>query len=211
MAAPDISPLGKVMVIGGMGFVGHHVVKLLAQRYQTDGIFVVDLRAPSGSHQLEPKPGVRISYHEADITDPHELELLFTKTQPDVVIHTASPLPQVETVSTRMLYDKVNIEGTRSVVKACQAHAVKALVYTSSASVISDHRSDLCNADERWPRIKGVRQREYYAESKVRKGRLFSVVFLDMPLSLSLCLSVSLSPSLPLPLPLPLSSSVSSG
>jgi sterol-4alpha-carboxylate 3-dehydrogenase (decarboxylating) len=173
MAAASTSPLGKVMVIGGMGFVGHHVVKLLVERYQTDGIFVVDLHAPSGSHQLEPKPGARISHYEADITDPHELQLLFKKTQPDVVIHTASPLPQADTLSTRMLYDKVNIEGTRSVVKACQMHGVKALVYTSSASVISDHNSDLCNADERWPCIKGAQQREYYAESKVRNRHLF--------------------------------------
>lgn len=180
MSSSDTLPLGKVMVIGGLGFVGHHVVKLLVQRYQTDRIFCVDVQALTDSHQREPKPGARICHYQADITDTHELQLLFEKTQPDIVIHTASPLPQVDTVSTRMLYDKVNIEGTRSVVKACQAHAVKALVYTSSASVISDHRSDLCNADERWPCIKGVQQREYYAESKVRKRQLFSVVVLGM-------------------------------
>ena len=38
-------------------------------------------------------------------------------------------------------------------IEACQKAGVKALVYTSSASIVSDNTGDLINADERWPII----------------------------------------------------------
>jgi sterol-4alpha-carboxylate 3-dehydrogenase (decarboxylating) len=52
-------------------------------------------------------------------------------------------------------------------VEACKQTGVKALVYTSSASVISDSATDLINADERWPIIPPQAQAEYYAQTKV--------------------------------------------
>ena len=67
------------------------------------------------------------------------------------------------------IFKKVNVDGTRAVVSACQQAAVKALVYTSSASVMSDNRSDLINASEEWPVIRGSAQSEYYSETKVSK------------------------------------------
>ena len=65
------------------------------------------------------------------------------------------------------LYRKVNVEGTKCVVEACQESGVKALVYTSSASVVSDNVSELVNADERWPVIGEHAQTEYYSLTKV--------------------------------------------
>lgn len=64
------------------------------------------------------------------------------------------------------MYQKVNVDGTRCVIEACQQTNVKALVYTSSASVISDNVSDLINADERWPVITGKAQNEFYSQTK---------------------------------------------
>ncbi|KAF2967829.1 hypothetical protein GQX73_g5766 [Xylaria multiplex] len=156
--------LGKVMVVGGTGFLGHHIVDLLVERYHTEAIFVVDLEIKRNRRPA--KDGVQ--YHKADITNLENLLSAFKRTAPDVVIHTASPLPQVDTESTRELYDKVNVRGTRCVIQACQASGVKALVYTSSASVVSNHTSDVVNADEGQARVRGKDQPEYYAESKAQ-------------------------------------------
>lgn len=65
------------------------------------------------------------------------------------------------------MYKKVNVDGTQCVIEACQKTGVKALVYTSSASVISDNATDLINADERWPVIPPKAQTEYYSQTKV--------------------------------------------
>lgn len=65
------------------------------------------------------------------------------------------------------MYYKVNVEGTKCVIEACEKTGVKALVYTSSASVVSDNESDLINVDERWPVVPPKFQTEYYAQTKV--------------------------------------------
>jgi sterol-4alpha-carboxylate 3-dehydrogenase (decarboxylating) len=153
------------MVIGGCGFLGHHVVDLLLRSY-TCSLSVVDLRC--SKNRRPDSDGVR--YIEADITDTDRLFSVFADVEPDVVIHTASPAVQAQDKVAHALFKKVNIDGTRAVVEACRKTGVKALVYTSSASVISDNRSDLINADERWPLIRGKQQTEYYSETKVRNN-----------------------------------------
>jgi sterol-4alpha-carboxylate 3-dehydrogenase (decarboxylating) len=156
--------LGYVMVIGGCGFLGHHVVRLLLRDYACT-VSVIDLRCTR--NRRPDSDGV--TYYEADITDADKLEAIFQKAQPDVVIHTASPAAQSNDSVSHALFKKVNVDGTAAVVKACQKTGVKALVYTSSASVMSDNQSDLINADERWPLVRGKNQSEYYSETKVRR------------------------------------------
>jgi len=48
------------------------------------------------------------------------------------------------------VYQKVNVEGTKTVISVCLAHGVKKLVYTSSAGLVFDGE-DLIDADERLP------------------------------------------------------------
>ncbi len=82
-------PLGKVMVIGGCGFLGHHIVRQLVEDYSAD-ISVVDLRCDK--NRRPEADGV--AYVEADISDPERLMTIFESARPDVVVHTASPAPQ---------------------------------------------------------------------------------------------------------------------
>ncbi|KAF5516453.1 Sterol-4-alpha-carboxylate 3-dehydrogenase, decarboxylating [Colletotrichum siamense] len=165
--APVPIDLGKVLVVGGNGFLGHHVVNqlLAGDRWQTSSVSVIDLRCANNRNPAA-------SYHEADITDTEKIKSIFEDVKPDVVIHTASPAPQADGPVAKDLFRRVNIDGTASIIAACQAAGVKALVYTSSASIISDNTSDLINADERWPVIRGEQQSEYYSETKAAAEEL---------------------------------------
>jgi len=154
--------LGNVMVIGGCGFLGHHVVRLLLRDYSAS-VSVVDLKCTR--NRRPDSDGVR--YFEADITDETKMQSVFETAKPSVVIHTASPAAQSNDRASHAIFKKVNVDGTRAVISACQKTGVKALVYTSSASIISDNKSDLIYADERWPVIRGKNQTEYYSETKV--------------------------------------------
>ncbi|KAH7326566.1 C-3 sterol dehydrogenase/C-4 decarboxylase family protein [Stachybotrys elegans] len=150
--------LGRVVVIGGNGFLGHHIVNLALEQWTTTSISSIDLRCDRNRNP-------NAAYYECDITDEARLLSVLEDVKPDVVIHTASPA--VDGGQTKdELFRKVNIDGTRTVVEACQKASVKALVYTSSASVISDNVHDLWHADERWPVIRGEQQSEYYSETK---------------------------------------------
>lgn len=163
--------LGRVVVIGGNGFLGHHIVSqaVSSPLWTTHAVISVDLRCRH--NRID-----GASYHECDITDASKLEALLVSLAPDVVIHTASPTLSGLHINPDALFKKVNVDGTASVIAACQAAAargsVRALVYTSSASVISDNASDLRNADESWPVIRGALQNEYYSETKAQAEQL---------------------------------------
>lgn len=164
--------LGKVLVIGGCGFLGHHVVNLLLRDWKCT-VSVVDLKCQR--NRRPDSDGVQ--YVEADITDADGLVKTLGKLKPDIVIHTASPPAQGLGAVANDIFKKVNVEGTRAVIAACQQNGVKVLVYTSSASVMSNNRDDLINATEEYPVIRGKMQTEYYSETKVLLPRPY--VFTD--------------------------------
>lgn len=151
--------LGSVLVIGGCGFLGHHIVSQLLECYSTQ-VSVFDLRTDRNRVQA-------VSYYNGDITSETSVAKVFDEVKPKIVIHTASPVPFDDGNNYDDIYRKVNIEGTRNLLEvAGKTDSVKAFVYTSSASVIHDTVNDLTNADERWPVLRAPQQREYYSETK---------------------------------------------
>jgi sterol-4alpha-carboxylate 3-dehydrogenase (decarboxylating) len=152
--------LGKVIVVGGCGFLGSHIVSYIVKRHPQTQVAVLDLRT-NANRNASPN----VTYHGGDITDLDAMKAIFSQINPDAVIHTASP--DVFRVKPEM-FDKVNVTGTKNLVKAAQESGVKAFIYTSSASVILDASAELINADERWPIVAGDAQPEYYTTTKVR-------------------------------------------
>lgn len=155
----------SVLVIGGCGFLGRHIVSQLLEP-STSQIFVLDLRTTNNR-----LPGA--SYFDADITSPEAVRSVLEKVKPQVIIHTASPTALQDDASAaqkkgaKALYHKVNVGGTRTLVEqAGKIGCVKAFVYTSSASAVHDGHSDLINADERWPILRAPYQKDAYSETK---------------------------------------------
>ncbi len=153
-----LRPLGSILVVGGCGFLGHHIVSQLHESYSAQ-VSVFDLhtdrtRVPS------------VSYYDGDITSDSDVTKIIAEIRPRIIIHTASPA-YVATDNRDAIYKKVNVDGTRNLVElAGRSGCVKAFVYTSSASIVHDNFSDLINADERWPVLYAPQQNEYYAETK---------------------------------------------
>jgi len=150
--------LGRVLVVGGCGFLGSHIVRLVVQRSPQSAVAVLDLRTSGAVHH----PSPNVSYHDGDITDAAAMTALLARLRPDVVIHTASPHFDLAPA----VHDRVNVHGTRHLLAAAQQAGVRAFVYTSSASVILDPNHELVNADERWPLVTGDAQPEYYTTTK---------------------------------------------
>lgn len=152
--------IGHVVVTGGCGFLGSHIVKLLVERYPESRVSVLDLRTT-----LNRVASANVSYHDGDITDELRMVELFGKLRPDVVMHTASPVAHG---IKQELMRAVNVDGTRNLLRAARESGVKAFVYTSSASVIFDNETELVNADESYPIVAGKDQPSYYTSTKVR-------------------------------------------
>ncbi|KAF8493822.1 C-3 sterol dehydrogenase [Gautieria morchelliformis] len=123
------------LVIGGCGFLGRNIVDALLARGERQ-VAVLDL--------VQSYFDVNVEYFTGDITDETAVHHAVQKANATVVVHTASPihgLPQ-------HVYNEVNVEGTQIIIAACQARSVKALVYTSSASLLFGGEN-LTDIDER--------------------------------------------------------------
>ncbi|KAF2773312.1 NAD(P)-binding protein [Teratosphaeria nubilosa] len=148
--------LGHVLVTGGCGFLGNNIVTLLSKRDACTQISSLDIKPPT-------EPVADVHYDTGDITDYDSMLKLFGRLKPDAVIHTASPHAFVEN---KDLFYKVNVNGTKNLIRVAQESGAKGFVFTSSASVIHDQRFDLINADETYPLIIGKEQPSYYVETK---------------------------------------------
>lgn len=127
----------KVLVTGGSGFLGKYVIKnLLGKGYQ--------VRSMARNPQTEWLLGGVDVYH-GDVRN-YESVLRATKGI-DAVIHTVSKTGIWGTCND---YYTVNVDGTANIIKACNAHSIKYLVYTSTPSVVWNGDS-LRGGDESLP------------------------------------------------------------
>jgi sterol-4alpha-carboxylate 3-dehydrogenase (decarboxylating) len=149
------TPIPSVLIIGANGFLARVIPPLIAARHPNCKISLLD---------IPPNTSLNYPYYQGDITDVSSLIQIFEKVKPTAIIHSASPPIPTAGRGDEQLFFRVNVEGTRNIIKACQETGVKALVYTSSASVIYDG-GDLINANEKTPYA--TRHVDPYNASKV--------------------------------------------
>ncbi|OMP82715.1 Sterol-4-alpha-carboxylate 3-dehydrogenase, decarboxylating [Diplodia seriata] len=158
MAPPEYESFGSVLVTGGCGFVGHHVVAGLLRAQPQCAVAAIDI---SISNTL---PGA--SYHRVDITDSSALHTFLRSLDPPprVVIHTACA--PILTREHDVLWS-VNLNGTRNLLDAARdVGTVRAFVHCSSSSVVHDNRTHLVEADEDLPVLKAPAQKRVYTLTK---------------------------------------------
>jgi UDP-glucose 4-epimerase len=128
-----------ILVTGGAGYIGSHtVLQLLEAEHQ---VIVLDNLCNASSESLkrvEGLTGKKAIYVEGDIRDRTILERLFSKHKIDSVIHFAGLKAVGESVVNPLKYYDNNVYGTLSLCEAMQAHGVKDLVFSSSATVYGD-------------------------------------------------------------------------
>ncbi|MDD3531254.1 MAG: NAD-dependent epimerase/dehydratase family protein [Candidatus Pacebacteria bacterium] len=121
----------KVLVTGGAGFIGSHVVDLLLKEGAEVHVFDSFI---TGKRERVPK-GVRVI--EGDIRDRSALEEAMQGMTH--VVHLAALVSVPESVENPTLTHEVNVIGTRNVFDAARRAGVSKVVYASSAAVYGDH------------------------------------------------------------------------
>lgn len=119
----------KLMVTGGTGFVGSHIVDALEKTYPATNISLL-VRDPSKAIERS-EAGMKI--YKGDITDPESLQQVITDFSPEVVIHVAALTDDWAPLSQLM---EVNAQGTQNVIDAMsQSSSANFLIHISSSGV----------------------------------------------------------------------------
>ena len=129
----------KILVTGGIGFIGSHTcVELIESGHE---VVVVDNLYNSNISvldKIETITGVKPAFYQVDITDKNGLEKVFMENKFDAVIHFAGYKAVGESVSIPLTYYENNISGSVNLYELMKKYQVKNLVFSSSATVYGD-------------------------------------------------------------------------
>src|SRR5688500_14840531 len=118
----------RIVVTGGAGFIGSHLVRALVERGAAQ-ITVVDSLRYGDLANLGSQPGVRLVKHEIGFDPPAELANALEGA--DLLFHLAAEKHnQSKDSPSRVIAS--NVSGTLSLYEAATAAGVKKIVFTSS-------------------------------------------------------------------------------
>lgn len=132
----------KVFVVGGAGYIGSHMVKMLLGA----GHEVITLDNLSSGHRDAVLGGVFI---EGDLADTNCLNQVFTDHNPDAVMHFASYIQVGESVRKPDIYYRNNVTNTLNLLDTMLKFDVKKFIFSSTAAVFGE--PDYVPIDEAHP------------------------------------------------------------
>ena len=119
----------RVLVTGGAGFIGSNLVDNLIN----DGhdVIIIDNLSTGKKDNINPKA----EFHNIDISDMDVRGKCSMFDGVDVVFHTAASARVQPSIDNPIEFNKVNVNGTLNILKACVDYGVNRFVYSSSSSV----------------------------------------------------------------------------
>ena len=119
----------KVLVTGGAGFIGSHLVDRLVQ--EGHEVIIVDNLATGKRRNINRAA----RFYKLDIQS-WRLERVFRNERPNVVMHLAAQMDVRKSVEDPMFDAQVNILGTLNVLQQAVRHGVRKVVFSSSGGAI---------------------------------------------------------------------------
>ncbi|MBQ8892698.1 MAG: UDP-glucose 4-epimerase GalE [Bacilli bacterium] len=132
----------KVLVTGGLGFIGSHtVVDLLNEGYE---VVIVDNLVNSKEDVLSKIKKITnkdVTFYKIDLCLKEDLRKIFEKEKIDSVIHFAGLKAVGESVEKPLMYYENNLISTINLLELMQEYGVYKIVFSSSATVYGNPKS----------------------------------------------------------------------
>lgn len=132
----------RVVVTGGIGFVGTHFLARLAHAFPDSRIGVIDRIGPTSNPEiLETAPlRERVDFFEIDIRDAEGVDRACEGA--DVLVHLAAETFVDRSLDAPGVFADVNVMGTLNLLRAARRHAIKRFVHVSTDEVFGHLESD---------------------------------------------------------------------
>ncbi|MEY2193993.1 NAD-dependent epimerase/dehydratase family protein [Neobacillus sp. BF23-41] len=121
----------KILVTGGAGFIGSHIVDLLID----DGhqVIVIDNLTTGNKEFINRKA----TFYKLDVSSA-QLEGIFSKEKPEYVIHHAAQVDVAKSIQDPVFDAQTNILGTIRLLECCQKFKIRKIIYASSCAAYGE-------------------------------------------------------------------------
>jgi len=121
----------KILVVGGAGYIGSHMVKMLGRQ----GHEVITFDNLSKGYRDAVVSG---EFVEGDLADTQQLDNLFASIRIDGVMHFASFIEVGESVKEPAKFYQNNVSNTQNLLDAMVRHGVNHFVFSSTAAIFGE-------------------------------------------------------------------------
>lgn len=118
----------KILVTGGAGFIGSHIVDACIKRGKK--VAIIDDLSFSKKENINP----HASFFKTDISDFLNLERVFEKIKPKIIFHCAALARIQPSFLNPDRYFEVNVIGTRNILLLAKKFGTKRIIYSASSS-----------------------------------------------------------------------------
>lgn len=114
----------SILITGGAGFIGSHVVRRFVQQYPQYRIVNLDLLTYAGNlaNLSDVEGAENYEFVKGDIREAEFIDALFNQYQFDSVIHLAAESHVDRSISDPLVFIKTNVEGTANLLNAARSH-----------------------------------------------------------------------------------------
>ena len=143
----------NILITGGAGFIGSHVVRLFVNKYPDYRIVNLDKLTYAGNIEtLEPiTDDPKFRFFKADITDAQAIGEIFLRQKPDVVVNFAAESHVDRSIEHPSVFLETNIIGVQVLLDACRKFGAGRFHQVSTDEVYGDlplDRPDLLFTEE---------------------------------------------------------------
>jgi len=129
----------KVLVTGGAGFIGHHLVKRLLLSQRNYKIIVIDNSSNGNKNFLDSsRSSDKISIYKDDIRNRDVISNIFQHERIDTCIHLAAKISVSKSILDPFDTLQTNVNGTLNILEACSNNQVKNFVLASTGAVYGE-------------------------------------------------------------------------